>query len=162
GFGPHQFDIVLASNVLHVTRDIEESVRHIRRLLAPGGWLVLLELVQSRAWLDATFGLLEGWWRFDDRLRSNHALMDIEGWDRVLDDEGFIVERLATHGSADQALFLAQAPLQLPVSEAGADHDRASWLILADRDGVGDALGKMFCQRGLACRILKQDDVDDL
>ncbi|MET0878709.1 MAG: methyltransferase, partial [Tardiphaga sp.] len=41
GFGPHQFDIVLASNVLHVTRDIEESVRHIRQLLAPGGWLVV-------------------------------------------------------------------------------------------------------------------------
>ena len=159
-FRAHQYDIVLAANVLHVTRDIEESMRHVRQLLAPGGWLVLLELVRLRAWMDATFGLLEGWWRFDDRLRSNHALMDIEGWGRVLRNEGFIVESLVSGGSADQALFLAQAPFQLPSTGARPKCELAPWLILADRDGVGETLAEMFRQRGLPCRILRQEDVD--
>ncbi len=157
----HQFDIVLAADVLHATRDIEASVRHARRLLAPGGWLVLLEVVQPRAWLDVTFGLLEGWWRFDDRLRSNYALMDVERWLGVLSREGFIVESLAPRGSADQALFLAQAPLHRPSSGGRPAQEHATWLILADQDDVGGTLVEMLRSRGLRAQLLYREDVED-
>ncbi len=35
GFAPHQFDIVLAANVLHATPDLKRSLAHARQLLAP-------------------------------------------------------------------------------------------------------------------------------
>ena len=61
------FDIVLAANVLHATRDLGQTLTHARKLLRHGGQLVLLEGTAPRRWIDLTFGLLEGWWRFEDR-----------------------------------------------------------------------------------------------
>ena len=31
GFAPHQYDLVLAANVLHATRDLEQTLTHARR-----------------------------------------------------------------------------------------------------------------------------------
>jgi hypothetical protein len=57
---------VLAGNVLHTTVDLRTSLGHVRRLLAPGGLLVLREVVRKMAWTDLIFGVTEGWWRFGD------------------------------------------------------------------------------------------------
>ena len=42
-FAERSFDLVLAANVLHATRDIRQSLRHARSLLAPNGILILVE-----------------------------------------------------------------------------------------------------------------------
>ena len=89
GFGIHGFDLVLAANVLHATRDLGESLRHCRRLLAPSGLLVALEALGPQGWADLTFGLLPGWWRFDDRYRDGHPLVGVPGWRRALADAGY-------------------------------------------------------------------------
>ena len=60
------YDIVVAANVLHATADLRASVRHAVSLLAEDGVLVLLEGTARRAWVDLTFGLTAGWWRFED------------------------------------------------------------------------------------------------
>ena len=51
--------------------------------------LVLLEGLRRLAWVDLTFGLLEGWWRFDDAVRSDYALLGFEQWSELLCREGF-------------------------------------------------------------------------
>jgi len=43
GFAAHGYDLLLASNVLHATRYLEETLGHCRRLLAPSGQLIALE-----------------------------------------------------------------------------------------------------------------------
>src|SRR5205807_382101 len=43
GLAEHSFDVILASHVLHATPDLRRSLGHIRQLLAPGGFLVLVE-----------------------------------------------------------------------------------------------------------------------
>ena len=83
------FDLVIAANVLHTTRDLAESLAHCRRLLAPCGQLVALEGLRKQGWLDLTFGLLDGWWRFSDRYRSDSALAGEAVWRRALEDAGF-------------------------------------------------------------------------
>ena len=43
GFPAHGYDLLIASNVLHATRYLEETLAHCMRLLAPSGQLVALE-----------------------------------------------------------------------------------------------------------------------
>ena len=89
GFDAHRYDIVLAANVLHATRDLGASLRHCRRLLAPSGVLVALEGTRPRGWADLTFGLLPGWWRFDDAWRTDHALVGTGVWQAALAASGY-------------------------------------------------------------------------
>ena len=81
GFAGKRFDIVIAANVLHATRDLKETVGHVQKLMAPGGVLFLLEGTAPQRWVDLTFGLTEGWWRFEDTyLRPEYALIDRHQW----------------------------------------------------------------------------------
>ncbi|MEM6331059.1 MAG: SDR family NAD(P)-dependent oxidoreductase, partial [Planctomycetota bacterium] len=90
GFSPHAFDVVIAANVLHATADIAAAVQHTRKLLAPGGQLVLVEGVRPTRWLDLTFGLTDGWWRFADAaLRPDHPLLSVSAWRGALAGAGF-------------------------------------------------------------------------
>ncbi|MDE0628792.1 MAG: SDR family NAD(P)-dependent oxidoreductase, partial [Bryobacterales bacterium] len=90
GFVPHGYDLVIAANVLHATRDLGETLTHCRRLLAPSGVLVAVEDVSRKVWLDLIFGLLPGWWRFRDRYRSDYALVPTAVWRQALADTGFL------------------------------------------------------------------------
>ena len=51
--------------------------------------LFALEGLQGQCWLDLTFGLLPGWWRFADRYRAEGALADEAAWREALADAGF-------------------------------------------------------------------------
>ena len=63
---PARLDLVVATNVLHATADLRRTLGHVRSLLAPGGLLLLVEGDRPYRWVDITFGLTEGWWRFTD------------------------------------------------------------------------------------------------
>ena len=51
--------MILASDVYHSTRYLEDAVTHTRTLLKPGGVLMLGETFQSNAFLEATRGWTE-------------------------------------------------------------------------------------------------------
>ncbi|WP_371930646.1 amino acid adenylation domain-containing protein [Streptomyces poriferorum] len=106
------YDIVIANNVLHATRDIVQAVRHARALLRPGGVLVLNELARNDWWSHLTFGLLEGWWRPTDgrRIQGGPALSS-DSWREVLRECGFdTVELLAEPARVlGQQVILARA-----------------------------------------------------
>jgi SAM-dependent methyltransferase len=116
GFADGQFDLVLAANVLHATRDLRRSLRTARRLLAPGGVLILLEGTGPRRLLDLIFGLTEGWWRFADlELRPQYPLLSPSAWVRLLAEEGFVESAVFPAPDAglpdpDQAVILVRAP----------------------------------------------------
>ncbi|KAJ5747634.1 uncharacterized protein N7511_009330 [Penicillium nucicola] len=82
-----QYDIVLSTNCIHATRDLAQSCSHLRTLLQPNGILCLVELTRDIFWLDLVFGLLEGWWRFDDG--REHALASEQLWHQKLRQAGF-------------------------------------------------------------------------
>jgi 2-polyprenyl-3-methyl-5-hydroxy-6-metoxy-1,4-benzoquinol methylase len=60
GFEPNQFDLVIASNVLHATPSMSKTLENVRKLLKPGGRMLLLELVRSSAAVNIVFGTLPG------------------------------------------------------------------------------------------------------
>ncbi|KAK6074459.1 polyketide synthase (beta-ketoacyl synthase) [Seiridium cupressi] len=82
------FHCVIASNTIHATRDLDVSLRNIRQLLREDGSLALIEITKQMFWLDIVFGLLEGWWLFEDG-RRDHALVDERYWERRMKAAGF-------------------------------------------------------------------------
>lgn len=83
-------DIVMASNVLHATRDLSRTLQHVKYLLKRGGTLVLNEVMRSQGFLTMTFGLLDGWWLAQDRdKRLPHSpLLSESLWGVMMADEG--------------------------------------------------------------------------
>jgi SAM-dependent methyltransferase len=89
-FSPNSYDIVIASNVLHATAPLKETLEHTRKLLKPGGFLVLVELIRNDSMrVGQIMGGLPGWWcgETDGRLWS--PLLTLEGWDTLLRETGF-------------------------------------------------------------------------
>ncbi|MDE0109448.1 MAG: SDR family NAD(P)-dependent oxidoreductase, partial [Bryobacterales bacterium] len=112
GFALHGYDLVIAANVLHATRDLAETLAHCRRLLAPSGVLVAVEEATRKEWLDLTFGLLPGWWRFRDAYRTDYALVGPPIWQQALTDAGFAGMSLV-EVSSGAVLIFARAPAEL-------------------------------------------------
>lgn len=108
GFKAGEFDLVVASHVLHATADLRQTLRNVRRLLRPGGRLLLLETVKHQAWLDLTFGLTPGWWNSTDvDLRDGYPLLEADGWTNLLRSEGFAPFSVTTPERT--ALLMAEA-----------------------------------------------------
>ncbi|WP_375495939.1 beta-ketoacyl synthase N-terminal-like domain-containing protein, partial [uncultured Nostoc sp.] len=154
GFDAHEYDVVIAANVLHATQDINQTLKHVKQLLAPGGLLVLLEGTERQLWIDLIFGLLPGWWRFQDReLRPDYPLLNVCQWQQVLQTNGLspvaVLPPPAT--GAKQSVIIAQnveQPVEKPiVKERG-------WLILADRQGVGSQLAEHLQTQGETCTLV--------
>ncbi|GAA0731011.1 class I SAM-dependent methyltransferase [Dactylosporangium roseum] len=85
------YDAVIAANVLHATRNLRDTLAHVDYLIAGGGRMVLLETTSFLRFLTMTFGLLDGWWRAEDReVRLPGApLADVATWERLLHEIGF-------------------------------------------------------------------------
>ena len=145
GFAHRRFDVIIAANVLHATRDLRESLANVRKLLAPGGLLVLFEGTAKRRWVDLTFGLTDGWWRFADRdLRPDHPLLSSERWLDLLEEEGFdgsvALSESGVPSNDSHAVVLARkgaGPGNAPAGDRGG-----RWLILADVGGTGRGLAE--------------------
>ena len=146
GFDYHSYDLVIASNVLHATRYLNETLEHCRTLLAPSGCLVALENLRGQGWLDLTFGQLDGWWRFADTYRPNHALAGPAIWRQALADAGFDgIEILGADETdpdqePDRGVILAQGPAQVTEPEG-------TWVLASDRGGLADELAGQLTAR---------------
>lgn len=82
-----QFDVVLSTNCIHATRNLPVSLKNINKLLRPHGFVALVEFTTRMFWFDLVFGLLEGWWRFDDG--RDYVLAQPEFWDKCLREASF-------------------------------------------------------------------------
>ena len=156
GFDSHGYDLVIAANVLHATRDLGETLAHCRDLLAPSGQLIALEGLQRRAYQDLTFGLLDGWWRFSDHYREDHALATPDGWNWALTDTGYSkVEFIGPdnpdpHCTLGSSVIVARGPEQVALSPG-------IWVLAADRGGAATDLAADLTSRGQTV-ILASDD----
>ena len=142
--GSRQFDVILASNVVHATADLRQTLRHLRSMLAPGGVILLLEVAGRERWIDLTFGLTDGWWRFTDTdLRAEYPLLSRSEWRALLQLEGFDADEIgAAHPHSREVLLAARRPARERLPAGG------SWIVLADGGGVGDALATRLTSSG--------------
>ncbi|KAJ2998604.1 hypothetical protein NUW58_g268 [Xylaria curta] len=90
GFELHSYDLVLAGSVFHATKDLTRTLRNVQRLLKPGGVLLTVEMTKpDDIVLNMVFGLLPGWWVFDDKWRHTVPNISEQQWDDLLKDTGF-------------------------------------------------------------------------
>ncbi|KAL8855884.1 MAG: hypothetical protein Q9178_007504 [Gyalolechia marmorata] len=90
GFEKAKYDIIIASCVLHATANVDTALSNVRKLLKPGGRLILLEpcnLDCSR--LPFVFGLLPGWWLGTESHRRWGPLLSDHMWHEALLRTGF-------------------------------------------------------------------------
>ncbi len=107
------FDLVVASNALHVAQDIPTALRHVRDGLREGGFLCFFEatnLVTPLLW-----GLDAACWNFADE-RDFGLWTSIDHWKRLIVEAG--LQLVATHRAMGDhaAMFLARKPATAPRS----------------------------------------------
>ncbi|KAH8690541.1 polyketide synthase [Talaromyces proteolyticus] len=90
GFEPHSYDLVIAANVLHATCNIRETFHNVRKLLKPGGKLMMYEITQPDILRTGfAFGLLSGWWAGEQDGRPWSPGLTSAQWDLVLKETNF-------------------------------------------------------------------------
>ena len=160
GFSERSFDVIIAANVLHATRDLHETLGNAASLLAPGGLLILLEGTGRQRWVDLTFGLTEGWWRFNDTtLRPDYALVSAEQWKSLFKETGLEAEYFAPSlGEIDlvpQAVLLGRKPLVTEQPDEAAVSP-GFWVVLADKRGLAEEVATLISDLGEECLLVSQ------
>ncbi len=148
GFAPHDFDLVVAANVVHATADLMQTMQHVQRLLSPSGLVVLLEGTGPQDWIDLTFGLTPGWWKFaDHELRTDHALISAPRWIDLLDRIGY--SAAASIPQTPDAFRSEQSVIIGEASDSNVATETAeAWLIFGDRSGLGHSLSRLLADSG--------------
>ena len=117
-----------------------------------------LENQRGRGWMDLIFGQLDGWWRFADRYRANHALAGPDVWRQALADTGFAeseilgVDRSEAAGLPDRGVIVAQGPAEIGLPEG-------VWILSADRGGMAAALAAQLAAQNQRV-VLASDDLE--
>lgn len=144
----NHFDLVVAANVLHATKNLQQTLNNVNNLLTDKGQLLLLEATTALNWLDLVFGLMPGWWRFDNKeqvnnksLRPNHPLLGIEQWQTVLTGMGFTtVKPMQCNPPLAQSIMLAQRD---------ARRDRVKqWVLLSLEDSYSGSIASEIHKQG--------------
>lgn len=133
GYTPGSYDLVVASSVIHATRSLDQTLRNIRRLLRPGGFLIVNESTSIASVRDGfIFGTMSHWWSGAEEGRALSPLVGPEHWDEMLSNSGFSgIDTITpetfqeTHSNAvfvsqavDDTVSFLREPLSPPVPSA--------------------------------------------
>ncbi|KAL8971451.1 MAG: hypothetical protein Q9197_003267 [Variospora fuerteventurae] len=137
------YDFVVATNVVHATSNLIASTRRLKMLLREGGFACLSEITKIVEWHNLVFGLLSGWWCFNDG--RNYALQSAEAWMDVFREAGFDPVSFSTGRSEEaksQQLLVGSArhcikefPPPRSAGRANTRH-RIETLVYKEIDGV--------------------------
>ncbi|KAL8861949.1 MAG: hypothetical protein Q9178_001819 [Gyalolechia marmorata] len=88
-YAPGSYDLIVASMVLHATKNLHKTMTNVRKLLKPGGKLLLLENTQDQIDMHLIFGTLPGWWLSEETDRRMSPNVPTETWNGILRATGF-------------------------------------------------------------------------
>ncbi len=165
GLTEASFDLIVASNVVHATRDVRRCLHQLGSLLVENGQLLTVETHDPE--LVVVFGLMDEFWSFTDTdLRPESAFLSRDEWPPVFRQCGFDevvqVGDDREPGRGDISVILGRhvgrSPVcpELPTAEA-----TASWLILAEDPvdlDVASALAAALRGAGGAAVVAIDDD----
>lgn len=108
GYMPHSIDILFGSNVLHATPNMNNTLQQIKSLLKKNGLVLINEVTQVQEFLTLTFGLMEGWWLYEDEHHRlpNSPLLGSETWKNILDFNGYRHARVIGDAEVNQKKWM--------------------------------------------------------
>ncbi|KAI1812332.1 hypothetical protein GGS20DRAFT_28144 [Poronia punctata] len=153
GFEEGSYDLVVAAAVLHATASIDKTINHVKKLLKPGGHIVLSE--PTNKMMVATsglFGLLPGWWLAIEPYRPSGPLMNPPEWNEAFKRSGFQQLQISLLDNAEHKHMTALLATSLP-SPSLLPQNKKSNLSMA-------ILTRSSSQQGLAEDIKAQLNID--
>jgi acyl transferase domain-containing protein/NADPH:quinone reductase-like Zn-dependent oxidoreductase/SAM-dependent methyltransferase len=142
GIADGAFDVIIAANVVHATRDLRQTLQRLRSLLVPGGELLMLEVAGFERWIDISFGLTDGWWGFrDTALRADYPLLSRSAWLQLLETMALPGAVIGAPDARSREVLLAAR--RAPDQPAAGGH----WLLIGGPADASAALGAEL-QRG--------------
>ncbi len=113
GFKEHSIDIIVADNTLHRGKNIEKSLSYLKTLIAPGGFVIITEIIENSPLILNTVGFFEDGFSDlqDERKEKCLPLINKEKWMEILNKAGF--ENVCTCKKLEElneCILIAQAP----------------------------------------------------
>ena len=105
GFEIGSYDIVIACQVLHATKSMANTMANVRKLLKPGGSLLMVETTKDQVDVQFVFGLVPGWWLSEEEERTSSPSLSIPFWDKILKGAGFTGVDLEVHDCESEELY---------------------------------------------------------
>jgi len=156
GFTDGSYDVVIAANVLHATRDLGRTMANVRSLLANGGVAVLLETAKKQRFGDLTVGYTTGWWGFTDtHRRSSYALLSRDEWMKLLGETGF-ADVAAIGGESDDRAVVTNQVMLVARASATAAGNAPVLVVCGDRNARTKAVLEQAAQNRIdACLVTR-------
>ncbi|CAF4446363.1 unnamed protein product, partial [Rotaria sp. Silwood2] len=123
-------DIIFVASVLQTTNDINHSLESLRRLLVPGGLLLVVELTLTHSYFDLLFGLFPYWWRND----QSRAPLTIDQWRQAFQSVGGfepMVVSAKPNAFGDSLMIVRKSTTRSILLHLSEWQDQA-WLLFAD------------------------------
>ncbi|KAK3685289.1 putative polyketide synthase [Podospora appendiculata] len=158
GFEAGSYDLVVASNVLHATPSLHDTLRNVRTLMEPGGKLFLQELGPVWRVFNFIMGFLPGWWLGEADGRPDEPFVSVSRWDSELREAGF--------SGTDAAVFDDEQPFQInaniistAVVPQHARNRHVTILVYDPTREDAECLQRLLVDRGYHATFSSLDDV---
>jgi thioester reductase-like protein len=149
GFIPYHYDLILANNVIHATKDVAASVRNLRHLLRENGFIVIAESVRPIRGTTLGFGLLDAYWpQTDFHLRPHHCVISPEKWMTVFEESGFQEPKCIPAYQNNVAVLIAKANQERCYLPARAIDSKPVWVLFSDEGEVANYFIGVFKKMG--------------
>ncbi|RGP73974.1 polyketide synthase [Fusarium sporotrichioides] len=117
GFPQGHYDFIIASNVLHATKSLEVTMKNTRKLLKPGGQLLLLEVTSDIVRVKLMMSGLSGWWLGGDDGRRYGPTIPVSQWDSLLKQTGFSGVDKTVNDFVDDKKYMTSVMLSQAVDD---------------------------------------------
>ncbi|PVH93503.1 polyketide synthase PksD [Periconia macrospinosa] len=167
GFEGGTYDMVVAGSVLHATSDLQSTMMSLRRMLKPGGKLVILEITADPFVVSFGFGIVPGWWASKEEYRAWSACIDERQWDQVLRESGYSGNDLVLHDykSAEAHSVSIIASTAVPEAAVAQQGSRVIFVV-ADNDEMqrklANATQEAFSQNLYRCVVTTLPKLQDV
>jgi NADPH:quinone reductase-like Zn-dependent oxidoreductase/ubiquinone/menaquinone biosynthesis C-methylase UbiE len=88
-FEAGSYDLVIAYQVLHATKNMVNTMSNVRKMLKPGGKLILVETTRDTIDRQLIFGVLPGWWLGVEEERRTSPNLSVDLWKTIVSKTGF-------------------------------------------------------------------------
>ncbi|GAW16135.1 hypothetical protein ANO14919_055580 [Xylariales sp. No.14919] len=132
GFKLGSYDVIVAAQVLHATKNMKNTMNNVRKLLKDGGKLILIETTRDTPDIQIVFGAVPGWWLSEETDRKLSPNMSLDTWDGHLRRTGFTGIDLSLWDCEDQDHRTTSCIVSTAKSDQKREFERSVAIVYAD------------------------------